>query len=328
MSTATNALQWRSAGETGEALREAAREAPGWYWVLRPHQDGPASYDPSVPVACPIHVFEDGRVSSPLADLRSLSGDQLSPRDQTGRRFPTYFAGPIVPGEPSGFVAVTLGESAPEIEGSAPPNPGWYWCRTNPEAPLLHVDAEQVGPIFVAEGPDGTPHVFSAATAHASPVDVGELGFSEPLTSSGGVIDASGELGRVRVDFLGAIALPPSIPEPAWSPRPDVTQPELELSGGETTLRVADLARGRAFYEKLGFTVEAMRAEDGWALLVGGGVRLRLVTGLGSALRFEATAQAPAALEGLGISADPSPEGLVLTDPDGHRIVIQTPSGS
>jgi hypothetical protein len=314
-------LTWTSAGPTGQRFLDAARAAPGWYWILRPHQDGPGRYDPATPVASLVHVFADDRISSPLADLRALDPEQLAPLDGRGRRFPSLFAGPVRPGASEGTIRVTRRADPPEVEGELPATPGWYWCRTNEEAPLLHVDADGIGPIYV-DRLDGAIHVWSAATLDGRPVDVGELGFSEPLVSPGGIIDASGELGRVAVELFGAIALPPLPAEPLWPTAPPPAEPELRLADGETVLRVADLPRARAFYEKLGFRVTAARPEEGWATLEGGDLRLRLVTGRGAALRFAAAPGAQAALEAMGLTPEPGPEGLVVVDPDGHRLVI------
>ncbi|MEL6189230.1 MAG: hypothetical protein AAFU79_31800, partial [Myxococcota bacterium] len=207
---------WKTVGDAGEDFRTAVRAQPGWYWLLRPHQEGPGRYDGATPVVCPIHVFADGRVSSPLADLRSLGEDQLSPRDARGVRFPSYFAGPIRPGRSSGGLRVERTSDGHRMEGEFPSVPGWYWCRTNSEAPLLHVDEEAIGPIYLAREAGGSIHVWSTATLDGQPIDVGELGFSEPLTSEGGVIDQSGELGRVAVEFFGALEVPPSPPAPLW----------------------------------------------------------------------------------------------------------------
>lgn len=317
---------WHTVGEAGERFREAVKSQSGWYWLLRPHQEGPGRYDGTKPVVCPIHVFEDGRVSSPLADLRGLGEDQLSPRDARGVRYPSYFAGPVEPGEPSGALRVERTAEGYHVDGEPPAVPGWYWCRTNAEAPLLHVDENGIGPIYLDRAEGGAIHVWSTATLSGQPVDVGELGFSEPLTSEGGVIDESGELGRMAVEFFGALAVPPSPPPPLWREEISSRPPRLALREGRTTLRVADLARARAFYEKLGFSVRATRAEEGWAELVGGGLELRLVTGRGAALHFTSDDTAREALVGLGLDPEADPDGLVLTDPDGHRIVIRAPT--
>lgn len=329
----TTELTWKSVGETGDIFREITAATPGWYWILRPHQAAPGQYEASTPVVCPIHVFSDGHISSPLADMRGLDEGQLAPRDVGGQRFASFFAGPIHPGSSSGGIRVERTAEGYHVDGEPPTVPGWYWCRTNTEAPLLHVDADRVGPIYLDRLEGGDIHVWSAATlgqrtehgqAAGRPIDVGELGFAEPLTSEGGVIDASGELGRVAVEFFGAIQLPPSPSAPIWSPEAPVRAPQLILQDGETTLRVADLARARAFYEKLGFEVTQTRPEEGWACLDGGGLALRLVTGRGAAIHFASNADARAALQGLGLNPEASPDGLALTDPDGHRIVVRT----
>lgn len=256
-----DALRWESAGEGGKDFLERARSQPGWYWVLRPHQDGPGRWNPEKPVMCPIHVFPDGKVSSPLADLRKLDGAQLAPCNPDGTEFPSWFAGPMVPGASSGKLSVEEGRPT----GDAPPVPGWYWCRTNPEAPLLHVDAEGIGPILLDRGPNGDVHVWSTAYLDQTPVDVGELGFSEPLTSPGGVIDASGELNRNAVEFFGPVPQPASAPSAPWAASSPTRTGVAVLA-----LPSPDHAAAAAALGKLGFELEG----EVWAGL---GIRIRLV---------------------------------------------------
>lgn len=315
---------WTSVGADGQFFVEASQDRPGWYWLMRPHHAGPGRYDPENPVVCPIHVFKDGRVSSPLADFRRMERDHLVPRDHTGKPFPSLFFGPLQIGDSSGALRVERTGDGYEVEGEPPSVPGWYWCRTNSEAPLIHVDRKGIGPIYLDRVAGGAVHVWSAATTQGRPVDVGELGFSEPLTSEGGVIDASGELGRLAAEFFGAIELPPSPPPPIWTAADSSAEPALSLSRGETTLKVSDLARARVFYEKLGFNILATRPDEGWATLDGLGMRLRLVTGRGAALHFSGGPSTREALLALGMNPEPVQEGLALTDPDGHRIVIGT----
>lgn len=255
-------LRWQSAGPGGTEFAKAASASPGWYWILRPHQDGPGRWDPSRPVMCPIHVFPDGRISSPLADLRELRPEQLAPRGSNGTAFPSYFAGPIRPGRPSGQMSVEAGVT----RGDAPSVPGWYWCRTNPEAPLIHVDVDGVGPILLDRGPSGDVRVWSTSYADGTPVDVGELGFSEPLASAGGIIDASGELGRTAVEFFGRIDAPAELPRPAWSAAADGV-----LCAAALVLPVADVPAARAALVGLGFR------EGAEGKLAGAGLSVRLV---------------------------------------------------
>jgi hypothetical protein len=166
-------------------------------------------------VLCLVHVDAHGELLSPLADLRSLEHGDLTCLDaSTGRRFGTFFAGPIAPGEVSGAVRARVVDDtvAAQFAGEAPAVPGWAWCRTNDEAPLLLVDAQGVGPIYLEADADGVVRVFLATDLHGRSVDVGEFGFSEPLVSRGGVIDESGELGRHEAEFHGPVTLPPPLP--------------------------------------------------------------------------------------------------------------------
>lgn len=323
-------ISWRSAGDDGSLFISECRKRPGWYWLLRPHHEGPSRYDPTTPVACPVYVFAHGGISSPLADFRSLDPEQVAPRDLRGGRYPSFFAGPMVAGPSSGSLRVERMESGHRVEGAVPEVPGWYWCRTNPEAPLVHVDEQEVGPIYLDRAPDRTVHVWSAATLDGRPIDVGELGFSEPLTSDGGIIDASGELERLFVEFFGQIPLPPKTPEVDWivgsqsqnAPSSRETSPP-RFEAGEAEVRVADLQRSLAFYRKLGFQRVDGNAEAGWATLLAGGLRLRLTTSGSSALRFAAPAGTEETLKQLGFSSSADRGELVLTDPDGNVLVVR-----
>ena len=321
-----NRLRWISAGANGETFREATQRRPGWYWILRPHHAGPGQYKAERPIMCPVHVFEGGRISSPLADFRDGSAAQVSPRNAKGRVFASMFAGPLLPGETSGHLIVHPKDTTYTVDGEVPALPGWYWCRTNTEAPLLHVDNAGIGPVYLDRLEDAV-HVWSATTLDGQAVDVGELGFSEPLVSAGGIIDESGELGRREAFFHGRISVPEPPSFPLWTDEPLPETRSLTLSSGQVTLRVADLARARSFYEKLGFVVMSTRPEEGWARLSGGDLQLYLVTGRGSALHFKAGANTPTALAGLGIQPEATSEGFIVTDPDGHRIVFDTSDG-
>lgn len=208
-------MEWKVAAHADNAFREAARRQPGWYWVLRPKNLGRHSYDPEVGVLCLVLAGADGSLLSPLADLRRLEHGDLSCLDAaSGQRFGTYFAGPVAPGEVSGAVRARVVDDqvAAQFTGARPTVPGWWWCSTNAEAPLLLVDDQGIGPIYLESDADGVVRVFLAADTRQQSVDVGEFGFSEPLVSRGGVIDESGELGRNEAEFHGSVTLPPPFP--------------------------------------------------------------------------------------------------------------------
>lgn len=208
-------MEWKVAASETNALREAAARAPGWYWVLRPKNLGRHQYDPDVGVLCLVLVGADGSLVSPLADFRALEHGDLTCLDAgTGRRFATFFAGPVKPGEVSGVVRARLVDDAvtAQVSGEEPTAPGWWWCRTNAEAPLLLVDRDGIGPVFLERDGEAVVRVFLAADTRGHSADVGEFGFSEPLVSRGGIIDESGELGRNEAEFHGRIAAPPAPP--------------------------------------------------------------------------------------------------------------------
>ncbi|MED5371672.1 MAG: hypothetical protein VX899_11695 [Myxococcota bacterium] len=190
-----------------------AKRQPGWYWVLRPRQVGPRAYDARDGVLCLVLAKADGSIASPLADLRELSEHDLTcVDDDSGARFPTWFFGPVTPGAQS--AVVTASESgAMQVEGSAPSCPGWHWVRTNDEAPLMLVDEQGIGPIFLIHDDAEQIQVYLAQTVSGEAVDVGEFAFAEPLVSEGGVIDASGSLGRVKAFFHGALPVPAGVPD-------------------------------------------------------------------------------------------------------------------
>lgn len=207
---------WRAAGPQGERLRAQVAEQPGWYWVLRPQQDGARTYRPELGVRLPVWFGPEGQVRSPLADLRDLRPESLVCTDERRRvRYGTWFAGPVQPGALEGVVRA---DPSGRPEGPVPPE-GWRWCRTH--APLQHVDEQGIGPIYLRQR-EGRLWVYAAegvqaGAAGGEPVDLWELGFAEPLTSSGGVIDASGELGRVRAELFGPIPAPAG-PAPTFTP--------------------------------------------------------------------------------------------------------------
>ena len=201
-------MEWQHAGQDGEIFRERVEASPGWYWVCRPQNVGDRAYDPEKPVMLPILVHEDGSVQSPLSDLDSLDTHALACHDEdAGVTWGTFFAGPLTPGSMEG--TLEAGKGSPP-SGFNPPTPSWRWCRTR--GPLFHVDADGVGPVYLHEGPDGETWVYSAARPGGAPVDIFELGFTEPLISNNGVIDGEGEAGRKEADWFGAIAIPETLP--------------------------------------------------------------------------------------------------------------------
>lgn len=198
-------MSWRSAGPEGENFRAQVEAQPGWYWVHRPRNVGERAFDPKLGVLLPVWVGEDGRLSSPLAELQDLS--DLACHDvASGARYASLFLGPLQPGQPSGGVEVVDGV----VVGAAPAEDGWHWCRT--EAPLNHVDDHGVGPIFLKRDDAGRVMVYPASTVRGEALDIWELGFSEPLISAKGIIDGEGEAGRTKAEFLGRIPLPEAAP--------------------------------------------------------------------------------------------------------------------
>lgn len=208
-------MEWRVAAHDTNAFRDAATRAPGWYWVLRPKNLGRHVYDRASGVMCLVWVGPDGHLLSPLADFRTLEHGDLTCFDaESGDRYATFFAGPVQPGELTGAVRVRRvdDDATAQFTGERPDVPGWWWCRTNAEAPLLLVDERQIGPVFLEPDTHGVTRVFLAWDTHHKSVDVGEFGFSEALVSDGGVIDESGELGRTEAEFFGPVAAPPTVP--------------------------------------------------------------------------------------------------------------------
>lgn len=191
-------------------FREAAEAAPGWYWVLRPKQNGPQSYAGAVRFL--VHVAADGALQSPVADLQSLN-HMICLDAASGTKFGTWFAGPVVPGDETATVKplVTSEGVRAEITGSLPRTPGWHWCRTAP-VDLMLVNEDGIGPVFLQEDASGTVQVFLCDALDGRAVDVGEFGFSEPLVSAGGIIDSSGTVGRKIATFFGALTAPEGAP--------------------------------------------------------------------------------------------------------------------
>lgn len=196
-------MSWRSAGPDGAAFREAVAAAPGWYWVWRPRIEGSKSYDEQLGVQLLVWVSPEGRLQSPMADFQSLSAQELTCFDaRDGVRYGTWFAGPVAPGPSEGTLQAGYGRRA---SGFLPAEEGWRWCRTR--APLMHVDDQGIGPILL-QRKDGALWVWLATGNDRRAVEVGELGFSEPLVSDGGVIDGTGTVARLHAEFFGAIEQP------------------------------------------------------------------------------------------------------------------------
>jgi hypothetical protein len=199
-------MQWSEAGAQGENFRAQALEQPGWYWVCRPLMTGEREYDGDSSIVLPVYV-RGSTLHSPLTDLRSLAAADLAPRDSSsGHTFRTWYAGPVAPGAASGTLRVGAAADAPR-----PSAPGWYWARTT--APLLHVDENGIGPVYLYER-GGQVWVYSASRPDGHPVDVFELGFAEPLLTAAGVIDGNGDAGRTQAEFFGPIAAPSEPPPP------------------------------------------------------------------------------------------------------------------
>lgn len=196
-------MEWRFAGEDGAVFQAAASQNPGWWWIFRPRNEGGHRYDPTIGLLMPIWC-DGARVLCPLADLREL-GDMVCEDLDRGLRYGTFFAGPIAPGPSEGSLSLHHGLA----RGFQPPAPGWRWCRTR--APLQHVDADGIGPIYLRQGRDGRVWVWPAVSV-GGPLDIWELGFSEPLVTPHGVIDGDGEAGRVEAEFFGPIPEPPTPP--------------------------------------------------------------------------------------------------------------------
>lgn len=309
---------WTSAGPNGEAFLNASSQSPGWYWVLRPQQTGPGQYNPEQPVLCPIHVFPNGKISSPLADFRERLPEQISPKDRQGTVYPCYFMGPLQPGRLSGQLTIKRGH----VQGEAPSVPGWYWCRTNSEAPLLHVDQASIGPIYLDRLPNGAVHVWSATGLSGEPVDVGELGFSEPLSSPGGLIDASGELNRHTVDFFGQIQPPPLPTAPLWTTVSSKPLNPPNWLDGAMVLPVQNLSNSLKFYQALGFQVVSTTPSTVCLALDNYGLKLQLSLQSNAKLILKGAADIESTLKDTGIQITREQKRLVATDPDGHRIEI------
>jgi catechol 2,3-dioxygenase-like lactoylglutathione lyase family enzyme len=120
----------------------------------------------------------------------------------------------------------------------------------------------------------------------------------------------------------------------------------MELGAFSVSLAVKDLARSRAFYEKLGFEVTGGNAEHGYLILVNGRSVIGLFQGMfeGNILTFNPGWTGPheeapdgftdvreiaARLEEAGIELttktlpeEPGPAHITLIDPDGNAILL------
>ena len=143
-------------------------------------------------------------MQSPLSDLDSLDTHALACRRDAGVTWGTA-SGPLTPGSMEG--TLEAGKGAPER--FQPSGLAWRWCRTR--GPLFHVDADGVGPVYCTRVRTAR-RGYSAARPGGAPVDIFELGFTEPLISNNGVIDGEGEAGRKEADWFGAIAIPETLP--------------------------------------------------------------------------------------------------------------------
>lgn len=209
-------MDWIRAVDGENAFKKAVSAEPGWYWVYRPKSQGLNAYHESKGVLCLVYINAEGELISPLADFRSLSDDDLVCFDDaSGRRFVTYFAGPVSPGDHTGTLKARFDGQAQAdvVSGEIPKAPTWAWCKTNEEAPLLLVDEAGIGPIFLQRSEGGVDEVYLATDEAGQSVDVGEFGFAEPLVSTGGIIDSTGQLGRVEVQFFGSVAAAPALPQ-------------------------------------------------------------------------------------------------------------------
>lgn len=196
-------MLWQQSGPRGEQFAAQISSEPGWYWVYRPRTLGPGRYAQGKGMLLLVHAGADGRIVSPLADLRG-PGDLVCTDARSEARLQGWFAGPVSPGEQEGFLALDGRRKG------AIPSQGWHWCRT--ETPLQLVDEHGIGPVFIDEGRDGRPWVWLATNREGKPVDVGELGFAEPLSTERGIIDGAGEVGRSEAAFHGRISVPMGVP--------------------------------------------------------------------------------------------------------------------
>lgn len=112
----------------------------------------------------------------------------------------------------------------------------------------------------------------------------------------------------------------------------------IDLGRCELCLNVSDVARSRAFYEKLGFRPVGGDEAEGWRILTNGDQRLGLYQGhiTEPMLNFRGGEVFPLAreLQARGIELESGPEieadqsaGAMLRDPDGFAIYLNTAPG-
>lgn len=132
---------------------------------------------------------------------------------------------------------------------------------------------------------------------------------------------------------------------PVVAAAPEGLPGSLELGVFSLSLSVADLARSRDFYEKLGFDVTGGAAEEGWLILKNSETTLGLFSGMfeGNMLTFNPgltprmeriesftdVREIAATIEAAGIEMIDRPEdgssgpgSVMLSDPDGNQILI------
>lgn len=122
-------------------------------------------------------------------------------------------------------------------------------------------------------------------------------------------------------------------------------EPGMKLGAFSVSLAVADLDASRRFYETLGFEVTGGDADENWLIMVNGETVIGLFHGMfdeniltfnpGLTQQQEQTTdftdvrdlQAALRVAGVELTEDTDPDGtgpahIVLTDPDGNRIMV------
>jgi lactoylglutathione lyase len=136
-----------------------------------------------------------------------------------------------------------------------------------------------------------------------------------------------------------------SDPSPAESPAPSSESTAMRLGNFSVSLTVSDIAKSRAFYEKLGFEAVGGDQAQNWLVMKNGPTKIGLFQGMfesniltfnpgwdenGHALDdFEDVRDLQARIVAAGIqplaAADAASEGpasFVIVDPDGNTILI------
>lgn len=119
----------------------------------------------------------------------------------------------------------------------------------------------------------------------------------------------------------------------------------MQLGNFSVSLAVKDIAKSRAFYEKLGFTIIGGEQEQNWLVLQNGSTKIGLFEGMfeqnimtfnpgwdgdGKPLaEFTDVRELQGELKALGIAllseadeATTGPASLMLEDPDGNQILV------